>query len=454
MTDHEKLDQEWPAAEPPAGFADRVLAARRRELRKPRWPWLAALGAAAAAVAALALFSMRQPIQGMAAPLERAQLALGTRGIAVAEPGSALRWTVEPSGAARVQQERGDVFYRVEHGGSFVVHAPDVEIQVTGTCFRVEVVPMTALVKMAGSAAAGALAASAVLVTVYEGKVQVRSAGGGTEVSAGEQARSAPGQAPLLVRSTSTPPALLAPLPSAPDAQSSRDVLVQRDLQSRTQIEALQSRVKQLEGERQQLLARAASQAPSPFDDGEQPAGMPPRNKYHGFTPEELKALAQQCEVRMDIPPLDREPWAMPPELGARLHLSEGEQAQATAAVNQVRADGVAKLRALYLEATHDVNGADSIGPMTLGQEILHKSPRDVVGAARARVAREKAGLETPPADPNSGNIAERYFRVMSSLGDALEQQLQPLGAQQASTLRDKLTPAKMDMNGCNDPQR
>src|SRR5205085_6877903 len=82
--------------------------------------------------------------------------------------------------------ERGDIFYRVEPGESFVVAAPGAEILVTGTCFRVEVEPM---LKPLVSAAAGAIVASAIVVTVYEGKVRVVSAEGATEVHAGEQTR-------------------------------------------------------------------------------------------------------------------------------------------------------------------------------------------------------------------------------------------------------------------------
>jgi hypothetical protein len=144
----------------------------------------------------------------------------------------------------------------------------------------------------------------------------------------------------------------------------------------------------------------------------------------------------------------------MPPEKGAALHLSDDEQSRVAALVNQVRIDAVAKLRALYVEAAGDAAGADGLDAGSLGREILHKSRQKDVDAARARVAREKAGIEQPPPD-GSGTIPERYFRVMTALGDTLQRGLEPsFGQQQAGKLRDQLTPSKMTMNGCDDPPR
>jgi hypothetical protein len=437
--------EQWPAGEPPAGFADGVLAARRRPMARR----VIAIGASIAAGVLLASFLVsRGDASGSVDARERTTVQLGVRGVAVAEEGSSLHWSVSRGGSARIAQNRGDVFYRVEPGKSFVVSAPGADITVTGTCFRVEVIPM---VKSIVSATAGAAVASAVLVTVYEGKVRVAGPAGATDVAAGEQARAEPGAAPRIVSRT-TAPALLAPSAQTDYAHESRDQLVERSKQDRAQIASLQGRVRELEGDRAQLLAKAEKRASKGGGDDENaPPGMPPLGKFHGFTPDELKAMAQQCEVRMDVPPLDRKAWSISPDLGARLHLADDEQGKVTAAVNAVRASAIARLRALYIEATGDQNGADSLDPGTLGREILHKSPEAVVGAARARVAREKAGMETPPADPDSGNLPERYFRMMTSLGDALETNLQPLGAQQASSLRDKLTPQKMVMNGCDE---
>jgi hypothetical protein len=204
--------------------------------------------------------------------------------------------------------------------------------------------------------------------------------------------------------------------------------------------------VRELESERGRLLALPRGSDANPSGEGQ--SGL----KYHDLTPAELKAMADRCELRMDIPPLDREAWQMSPRRGASLHLSDDEQAKVAAAVNQIRVDALAKLRALYVEVTGDTAGADSLEPFNLGNEILHKSRDKEVSAARARVAREKAGMELPPADPNAGSPPERYFRLMSSLGDSLQRGLEPaFGQQQAGKLRDTIDGSKMVMNGCDE---
>src|SRR5258708_12384635 len=288
-------------------------------------------------------------------------------------------------------------------GGAFEVWAAGVEIFVTGTCFRVEVVPMTSFAKMTLSAAGGAAAASAVLVTVYEGRVRIASAGASSEVSAGEQARSEPGTPPRIVaHQGATPPALLAP-PAETAPSATREDLLQRTQEERARIAALQSRVRELEKERARLLA---SQRPGEAETSGTP-GRPPGSKFQDFTQAELLAMAQTCELRMDIPPIDRETWQMPPDLGARLHLSEDEQARVAAAVNQLRSDSFTKLRALYLEATGDAAGADSLEPMNMAAEIVHKSRGADI--ARAVIAPEPAGLPGPPPPPHPGALPEPH---------------------------------------------
>src|SRR5258708_5402261 len=320
MTD---LFEKWPAREPPAGFAERVIAARRGRRIAVR------IGVAVVAACVLVgFFGWPRGTSGAAAPLQRASVALGRRGVAVAEAGAALRWQVDARGAARVAQERGDVFYRIDRGGPFQVSAAGGEIFVTGTCFRVEGVPMTSFAKMTLSAAGGAAAPSAGLRTVDEGRGRIPSPRASSEVSAGEQARSEPGTPPRIVaQQGATPPALLAP-PAETAPSATREDLLQRTQEERARIAALQSRVRELEKERARLLA---SQRPGEAETSGTP-GRPPGSKFQDFTQPDLLAMAHTRELRMDIPPIDRETWQMPPDLGARLHLSEDEQVKAAAA--------------------------------------------------------------------------------------------------------------------------
>src|SRR5262249_4079449 len=155
--------------------------------------WVGVALVATAAVIALALrASPVAPSTGERITAARETLPLGGRGLAVAEPGSALGWRVD-AGAARIEPSAGDVGYRAEKGGPFVVRTPAGEVRVRGTCFRVEVDPMKKGFLQMG---AGAAMATAVLVTVYEGKVILANEKGQTALAAGQQARVASGESP------------------------------------------------------------------------------------------------------------------------------------------------------------------------------------------------------------------------------------------------------------------
>jgi hypothetical protein len=191
----------WTPLAPPDDFADRVLAARhaeappaqpapraRRSLR--RRLLVGGAAATAAAAAALTAFALRTPraTAGALVADRRTTTALGDRAVAVAEPGGELTWRISDDGAADVVQRSGDIFYRVERGGPFVVHTPAGDIRVTGTCFRIEINPMNTTHKIALSGLAGAALATAVLLTVYEGHVIAETRAAKTELAAGAHA--------------------------------------------------------------------------------------------------------------------------------------------------------------------------------------------------------------------------------------------------------------------------
>jgi hypothetical protein len=287
---------------------------------------------------------------------------------------------------------------------------------------------MTSAAKMALSFVAGAAVATLVAV-------QLRRPDGfriePTTSAPEPPARTGP--APHAPLDTSTVRSPRAPDASAskPDSQRNPD----REQLQRSQIATLQARVRQLE-------QRAAAAEPKRKSDDEAPQRM----KFHDFTDAELQAMAQNCEVRFDLPRTTREPYQLPPGLGARMHLSEAEQQRVSAEVDNVSREVVAHLRAFYLEATGDAAGADALEPQSLMQEILEKSPPAAVRAAHTEIARERAGLPPSP----SGSIAERYLRYMTSVGDSLQHALEPaLGAQHAATVRDALAQSSSVMSGC-----
>lgn len=228
----------FAALEPPAGFVDRVMNARvsaptteplAPAERKPQRAWRErALVAVVAAAAAVALtFGLQRvpsgPASGEVQTASRREIPLGARGVAVAEGGAKLSWTVARGGATHVEQRAGRVFYRVEPGEEFIVNTPAGRVLVRGTCFDVEVRDMSTETllhhlgrgkQLAMGAVAGAALASAVLVTVYEGRVDVESAGRTESLAAGETAlataETAPARVPAKVAALEEENALLA----------------------------------------------------------------------------------------------------------------------------------------------------------------------------------------------------------------------------------------------------
>ena len=286
----------WTAAEPPAGFAERVLEARRSGRRgaaglpqatiSPR-ALVARLGIGVAVLAVLGvgggliLRSLGRahalPASGSLVASERTTLGIGTRAIAVAEPTADLSWSVK-SDAARVVQPAGDVFYRVEPGGPFVVATPAGEVIVTGTCFRVEVSEMKPSKSAIRGAVVGAALTATVMVTVYEGRVLLANEKGKTEIKAGERAmadgRDAPGPALAMRDHAGGPPAgksiAVAVPPGPPDTATREEAGCALDRAQREELAAARrgrharerARQDQGAGRRQPVLRAEQGRAP------------------------------------------------------------------------------------------------------------------------------------------------------------------------------------------------
>jgi hypothetical protein len=213
VTDDDRLEQAIRAYQvpaPPEGLAERVAgqvlaaAATPAARAAPRWRLvLGALGCVAAGAAAalgLAPGGGRESgavVAGERRAAGRETVMLGGQAVAVLEPGAAVRWRPGPGRSLTVEQLRGDAFYRVEWG-PFAVVTPGGTVNVRGTCFRVEIPDMKLTADKLKGAAAGAALASAVLVTVYEGRVTFANRAGEVAVAAGESALVQPEQAPVL----------------------------------------------------------------------------------------------------------------------------------------------------------------------------------------------------------------------------------------------------------------
>jgi hypothetical protein len=420
-----RLRDAVPAALPPAGFADRVLLARAAEGRQaPRAGRRVVLGAVAAVLVASLAIGLRlrssDDAHGAASPGERASIALASRGVAVMAPGAELRWKIE-HGRAELEQPRGNVFYRVERGGAFVVHTPAGTVEVRGTCFSVEVGDMKIGRQGIIGATVGAALAGSVVVAVYEGRVSYANEHGQVTLGAGERAAATAGAAPrTLPEAQASAAAVAGPAP----ATLTRDELVKRAEAQQLELAALRGRLHTFEA---QGGASGASGAAGPNDRG-----------YLNPTKEELAELAKECKLRWDEPKIGINPTTVGPERATEMGLSDDERQ----AMNRVTAEFntrlIAELRGLYVELTGDTAGADGLSPGSLIEEIEEKSPHADVQAAYQRLARERAGLQAAPADARGLSPIERLMRLRTGAGDRYEKDLGgALGPELAHRLRE-----------------
>jgi hypothetical protein len=394
----------WSAATPPADLAARVLARsnRRQRGRRARWG-LAAAAALLGAIGGGALLLGRSASTGGARSgsrqlAARGTVAIGDRALAVAEAGSTLSWRLDRDGAARVEQPRGNVFYRVSPGASFRVTTPVGVVTVLGTCFRVAIVPA------AGTAGGGARA----LVTVHEGRVQAMSAGfGGREVSAGQAAwldgASAPQLRPATIaprRALAASPATTRPARAAARTGGPMAGKLSRDL----------SRLEREVGVLRRALAKAQGKAD--------------QTKVFDLKKSDLVAMAQRCELRWDMPSLtiDKAP-TVPKKHRERLGLGPAEVASIEDVLAKQHRKVVSSLRKLYVEVTNDRQAARVLSPWSLISEITGKSPRAERKAVFSQLARERAGLATASADERRSAF-ERMMRLLTALGARLEKEI------------------------------
>jgi hypothetical protein len=190
-----ELERAWPAAEPPPGFSNRVIehlqqgpagaahaaptasTARRASslgwLTTPGLRWLALAAVALALVGVFVRLLERPDRNGDVIAAEARVVSIGERAVAEMSSGAHIRWSGD-----EVQQDRGEVTYRVVSGASFRVQTPHGSVAVLGTVFRVVVAdrneegeePMKKRWAIAGtSATLGAL----LFVSVDQGSVRL-----------------------------------------------------------------------------------------------------------------------------------------------------------------------------------------------------------------------------------------------------------------------------------------
>jgi hypothetical protein len=404
----------------PRGFASRVMAAIEGETavrrRRRRWPLI--VGAVVAAAAALAIVGKLglghdAAAHGERVASQRESVSIGTRGVAVAEPGTALTWTVAGDGTAVVEQSSGHAFYRVEHGGPFEVRTPLGVVQVTGTCFSVEVTAMKNSINrdMVKGASFGAVIATAVLVTVYEGGVSLANPIGRIQVAPGDTAITRAGE----------PPRLADAIAAVVDPRN------QELAEARARIAKLE---KQL-----------ADNGDSDGDSLESMLKADP-GRYYAPSQATLREMADNCRIAFDRPPFtsDGAPELVDAELATGVGISEADRAAINAAYDKVNDRDVDQIRQLFIELTGaDADAAAALSLDGLEAEITAKSTDAEEIAARRAISRERAGLDPAPtsAELSHRSEIERLLRIEMALGgQAEEAAASVVGADRARELR------------------
>jgi hypothetical protein len=425
----------WPVDEPPNGFADAVLA-RTRAPAAPapepthapgrRLPMLGTLAAATAIAAAVVLVQREQvtPTKGSIQTHDRETVRVSDRAVVVAEADADLAWTIDDSGRTRVRQVRGEAFYRVDHGDAFEVVTPAGTVQVTGTCFTVEVETMGTKTK-AGLAGAGLLAGvAAVMVTVHEGDVVLANDRGRVAIEAGERAHARAGDSPAM-GDVDTPAFAVA---TGRDADARLAELTQKSRAQAHEIERLRSEL--ADG------GTAASAAEPVKTFG--PGGPPKPEGFDWFEPtqEALEEMARCGVVAWDQPPL----WGDQPGFDAdwidAVDMSAEEQDALQSSYDEFRKSTSDEMRRLYVEMGGDATAVKSFNDTELLELLYSRMDPDQLKASREAIAREKAGLAEPPSgEAESG--AAKFMRWEAALGEQFETALgSRIGEDRAHELR------------------
>jgi hypothetical protein len=319
-----------------------------------------------------------------------------------------------------VEQSRGDVFYRVDPADPFVVRTGSGTVTVVGTCFRVEVMDMNSIIAGAIGSAAGALVASTVLVTVYEGKVATASPEGALTVEAGERAEMAPGKAPvkrLIIKEKDAPEAAV--LEPIDEAAIDPAKLPERLRVLSREKAALQQEVAALRAELQKAKVE------------------PRETRMFDIPQEELLQMAENCEVRWDLPGIGGPPQTIDPKDLEKLELSPDEAEVVDRHMEQSQALMLEEVRKAYVAITGEENTGTMAGEAMFA-EIRDKTTEQEVKRLFQALSRERAGLQPKPPEGAQMTPFERMFRALAGEGDRLEQAIAAeLGPEVARRARD-----------------
>ncbi len=361
--------------------------------------------------------------------------AVGSRAIGVFKPGSKASFvTGSMFGDAtdRVLLERGGAFFRVEPGSAFVVTTLHGNVEVTGTCFRVDVsereradsMQATATTSTAPTNApsrpgwfgAGAVSAALLTVVVYEGSVRVKNAHGDTAIALGA-GESGSVHADGTLAQNPNAAAAYVEAPSVPNPRGAAAALASPPAASNPlQLSVLESEVARL----RTVLERNAISPETGEPVGRR--GLADEGNTD-LTPEEWRTLAEKGELRYSIPGLDVDGVSREVVEARNLQPHETEQIKRT--VEAAHDTLMQSVRELYREATGGDPGSMSL--TSLVAEISDKTPRTAASHVRWLLSQERAGLQTPPSVTTDLIPYERMLRALVGFEGGLERELTEL---------------------------
>jgi ferric-dicitrate binding protein FerR (iron transport regulator) len=449
---NEPLDlSTWDPQLPPDGFADRVLAqvteksnapvpitAARPRSRRRAIAWVGAGVAAMALAAGLVLgvgASGARGASGEAIAKDRIEVALGSRALAVLEPGASVRWNGDD-----VTQAKGDVFYRVERGSKFVVHTPAGDVEVKGTCFTVKVraPEETAEQKdetmqkrdVKSGLVGGALTALA-FVAVYEGKVGVSHASEHADLTAGESAQMGP-------KGVSKSDAK-AFEKAAAEAQAPDEPLMTANQRLAHQVGEYRSRLESVTAEKSELeqKLKRSEQSLAATQDGSTAVKNP-----YDLTEDDYKQMAKEGSLKYQLPCIDpHHPWTPSAERLSILGLSpqDGDTLKNAYARSSKQIWDTIKPLCTQVVGTPDL--ADKFGPDLCMRLVLENSAKngalsDATTSATKAVAEMRAGMRPVPGPNEDVPAPVQILLAATGANKSLEKDLaQSFGPEEAHRL-------------------
>lgn len=410
--------------------AEPVRVAKAASFGWRRWPSAVAASVMLMGSAFGGRLLLARASDGALVASARTSESLGSRVSIVAEIGAELAWSLPVFAPGSIDQKKGAVFYRVEPGTELSVKTPRGTVQVHGTCFSVTVSEGEQMQwkSMAAGALLGAGSSGAVFVHLYEGSVAVRTDKQELRLQPGERAVLDSAQAIVVKEGASSP------------GKTAEETALER-------LYVAEARVRELE---QRLVPTGASHAlvqtvqQSVEQAGPGRKGKPSRESLEEVAAHpsqaELEQMANECEIRIDAPGLvfSREARELGDEASRQYGLTESERPVLNEVFATAQKQLNDELRTMYVAVTADSEGAHSMAPRALLDELSDKIDSTTEANVRRLIAAERAGRLPMRSWDAVHNPQERALRWRADVGERVERMLaEKLGAARAREIRD-----------------